>query len=346
MQTIPEKHIKHVYDNRWATNDEERWCELPKLVALSRLGHFDTQQKLIDILKTINVAEQGDLLNLEQEIALLTLVEMARQGNLSLQAILTVFKIIKADDRGLEGNPSLIEWIGNIAPYKELPDEVKKFLFKELYRSPEEFDTLIAFKILARNTMHLSDNEKQRILLRVPWLRNTFNGVHTFAEGLGYLGCAGISTPNDITYLDEKIKPDITFSTEPNKLGVIQANDFETGIALGRIAQNSKLPKEVYERLFLFATNRLNIPNIEQVYKGLAQEKASIKAIIKRLAAASTTKARHVEIKIAIAQIGRQQVVVEQLRHYFNQETEPEKKIALGTILLDIEKQTEDRGCY
>jgi len=338
LQTIPEKHIKAVYD--WSTNDE-RWCDLPKLVALSR--HSDTQQKLIDILKTINVAEQGDLLYLEQEIALLTLVEMARQGNLSLPAILTVFQIIEADDRGLEGNPGLIEWIGNIAPYKELPDEVKKFLFEELYRSPEEFDffPLIAFKILARNTMHLSHNEKQRILLRVPWLKNTFNGVHILAEGLGYLGCAGISTPNDITYLDEKIKPDITFSTEEDKLGamVIQANDFETGVALGRIAQNSKLPKEVYERLFLFATNRLNIPDIEQVYKGLAQGKAL--TIRKRLAAASSTKVRHVEIKIAIAQ-GRQQAV-EQLR---DEETEPENKIALGIILLEIEKQTEDRGCY
>jgi energy-coupling factor transporter ATP-binding protein EcfA2 len=334
LQTIP--HIKAVYD--WSTNDE-RWCDLPKLVA----RHSDTQQKLIDILKTINVAEQGDLLYLEQEIALLTLVEIARQGNLSLPAILTVFQIIEADDRGLEGNPSLIEWIGNIAPYKELPEKVKKFLFKELYRSPEEFEffPLIAFKILARNTMHLSHDEKQRILLRVPWLKKTFNGVHTLAEGLGYLGCAGLSTPNDITYLDEKIKPDITFSTEEDKLGamVIQANDFETGVALGRIAQNSKLPKEVYERLYLFATNRLNIPDIEQVYKGLAQGK--VLTIRKRLAAASSTKARHVEIKIAIAQ-GRQQIV-EQLR---DEETEPENKIALGIILLEIEKQTEDRGCY
>ncbi|MEK8016243.1 MAG: hypothetical protein VSS75_005190 [Candidatus Parabeggiatoa sp.] len=367
LQAVQQKQKKALDEKWWSVNDEG-WCDLSKLAVLSQLGNSDTQaivqQQLIEVINTLNVTERGDLLSLGQKMTLLILEEMAGEGNLSSQAIMTVFKIIEADERRLDGNPGLIEWINNIAAYQELPEEVKKYLFEELYRPPEEYDfyPLTAFKILARNAMHLSHNEKERLLLRLPWLIKTFKGMHTLTESLGYLGCVGLSRPSDITYLDEQMKPDIRVSLFNGRaLGtVIEVTDFEIGVALGRIAQHSKLPQKVYDRLLSFAINRFNnnITHIEQLYKGLAvqrsysQEKALIKAIRKRLIAASTkTLARHVEIKIAIAQImsltdRRRQEVVEQLRHDFEHETEPENKMALATILIETEKRIADRGCY
>lgn len=366
LQSVQQKQQKKMDEKLWATNGKG-WCTFPKWAVLGQLGtpniQADMQQNLIDVLNTFNIEEQGDLLNLEQQITLFILEDLAQQGHLSSQAIITVFQMIEADDRKLDGTPDLIEWIGNIAPYQALPDNVRTFLLEELYRPLEEFDfyPLTAAHILARNILHLSDKEKQRFLLKLPWLIETFKGQDMLAETLGYLGCAGQSTPEYITYLNEKIKPDV-IPTIPNEtpLGTqfIISSDFETGVALGQIAQKSKLPKAIYERLFSFATNRPNIPNIEQVHKGLAvqrsfsPEKSLIKTIRKRIAAASTNRrVRHVEINIAIYQImnlkkSLRQPAIKELRHYFDKETEPENKIALGQILIEVEKQRKDSGCY
>jgi hypothetical protein len=201
---------------------------------------------------------------------------------------------------------------------------------------------------LSRTAAYLDAGKKLRLSA---WYEEHFAEYRTqsvFAEGAGYLAAVVSLTPAPASFLPERLVPEIHVSErDRTRRGtlMIRSTDFYAGLGLGVLAQTHKLPGEVVDKLHRFAAARRNLGDLHDVYEGLAAQRSVIAdelpaSVASNLAATRSNRIkRQVEIEIAIAQIVHQQTenrkrVIDTLRQKWNEESEPELKIALGQVIV------------
>ena len=329
------------------------WCEPGFAIVRLFLGKEEESRDAAKVLAS-NVGASADTINdpiaeARSEAALAGLQVLARSREIPAETIDAVVRIVEPHEQGLDGEPGVSEWLRSIAPQQIFPSRDIEWLFSQLNQNAENFSPLTAFNILSRNAVHL-DTEKQQVL--AAWYTDHFAEHRTqsvFAEAAGYLGAVIPLTPAPISFLSERLVPEIYVSgrgrTRRGTL-IIRSTDFDAGVGLGVIGQAKPLPVDVVDRLYRFAAARANLGDLHEVYEGLARQRsvaaedlaASVMANL-RASRGSNVK-RQLEIAIAIPQILHQKAenrdhVLDALRQKWGEESEPDLRMAVAQVIVE-----------
>jgi Caspase domain len=345
--TIIAEHAPHF----WTM--ENKWCRLPTLLALGLLGDSDTRQraeaKLVDTVLTYDGERQGDILNRDQSTALNELRILAMRRALVPDTLHRISALITEAKNGRRPL-AVVEWLGSVATTQALPNDVIMLMELNLKQGGPTRDSvtqLEAFRVLARASQLLSDEKVAELR---GWASANINASHNpdeLAEGLGYLG-ARISIPDDwLLALANQIKPDVYFSsaqTTARGTRIIRVSDEAAGIALGRVAQSRGLDEKLRDLLVRFALARRDIPERDEVLKGLAAtlpyKDLDIVYWIHRqlLRTRSDSERRQLEVDVGVQllfmePITKRDELLKGLRERWKSEPEPEIRLALAELI-------------
>lgn len=338
------------------------WCE-PAMAALAmastddgRVG--DTVQRLIALVDP-SKSEMGDLLSFEQLAALGALELASRRGRLPDNAVRSIFEFLQDDGRGVEGHPGLVDWLRRVSSLQAFPPDLIKALQSDVERGHSEISLVQvrSFELLARNARYGQPSDREFLRLQTPRLIEENTGTSELANALGYLGCAGISVDSAIGYLGPRVtEQKVVRLNRQQVLGfdvIAAGDDFEDGLALGRIAQTASAASPLFARIEEFAVNRYGAIDQAPIVRALAVRAAekrtldqAVREISRSLDGSRTSVRRHqlavavgIETLLLLPSTQRSNAV-EAVRSAWLAEAEPDLKVSWASILLQMEKRS------
>jgi hypothetical protein len=340
----------------------ESWCEPGFAVAKMFLGGSEDSRHaaitLAGYVSPIAAAVNDRIVQARSEAALGALQVLAKTAEIPVEAVSTIMDIVEKNDRGLDGEPVISEWLRSVASRQSFSPHDTEWLFSQLNQSAENFNfsPLTAFDILSRTVAHL--DSRQRKLL-AGWYSEHFADYRTqsvFAEATGYLGAVVPISPDPISFLSDRLVPEIHISgRNRTRRGtqIVRSTDFEAGLGLGVLGKAQKLPADVVEKLYLFAMARGNLGELSAVYEGLAAQRSVTvedlsSAVVSNLATTRSSRMRReTEIEIAIAQIVHREPkdrerVIGALERKWREEFEPDLRIALAQVIVRSKLRASD----
>jgi len=280
-----------------------------------------------------------------QMAAIAALTTLVNRVRLQYQ---TVEEIVAAFDRSGEGlgldapfNRLLLDTAAN----QPLPSHFRIRLFNILGRKvdAEDFETIVAFRLLARNANHLTAAE--RGTLRA-WLNRNGEANRTSSllhEGLGYLALVMPLRAEEVDWLVARLSPYSWFT--PETVGyrgemIISASDEKAAVALGRVNQRQSLDREVIDRLLTIAAHRTDLKERTALLRGLgySQERFD-RQVLETLSNQKTSAVmRRLYINIAIEQL--RLMPTDECAHiltclflHWQRSRAPDLRLALGEII-------------
>jgi len=346
------------------------WCRAAMGLVLAHLGSLAdqaaNQASLLDAVATIDYVRQGHSVTVTQRLALRALEALAANGELSSASVSTVFRhVAKTGPRGVGVTLALVEWIWQIAPHVALPDDVRAYLFGRFAVLPEPDDVLphrvsldsmsppAAFRALAANVRFLTASERTDLLARLPTLHRRYPDSPELADGIGYLGAAGVADREAIGYVERMARA-----------GEGRARGFDpvssrahAAVAIGRIAQQRRLEPALTEWLLQYAVREPEIPNVREIVRGLAHQRspgregAQTAADIRESIAGAGCCAhrRRVVVEIAVEHVLQlpsiqRDATLAGLRDRWAVEREPDVRMGIGQVTLKTVGAIAERG--
>jgi hypothetical protein len=332
------------------------WCSPHALFAASIVGRdqasLAAESSLRAVFETYDRAKQGDVANAEQLIAVHGLARLARRRPLdpaTLQAVLTMLSHDKSDVTAVT---PVMQLLTEIAPYQKLPSDLITLLWSNLRPEggPGDFAPLISTNLLARNLRFLTPD--QRTTFR-QWLATegpTNATMSNFHEALGFVALVEPLTEDQLHLLQRQLSSISRFppqATNYRGQTVITASGDKAAIALGRVAQSSKLSTDITDRLANFAAARTELVGREDIIQGLAKQWLPdlpnlIDTIRSRLFASRTDVTRRsLEIEVAAAatmklSASERATVLKGLTAAWRKEVEPTQRIALAKLIGSV----------
>jgi hypothetical protein len=332
----------------------DAWCAPTASVVLSCMGEFADQTNNIShleaALQKIEPAEQ----ELHQIYPFWSISNLADNRLINSDLAKKIFEIVrKATGEFQSFGDDQRVFLAKVSFSTELPKEERIFLIGLLRRNEEEgdFTSQNAFLILAANYRFLNGAEKSELQSWFKQHAQQLKKLSYDTQAFAYLGINGFDAQEIASLLDERLLPELRiFSSSENQrpgfLNIV-SDDGQHAAALGQLAQYAKLPNNIRDRLYLYVVNRPDFPQSRDVFKGLAaQQPASAdpdnlpRSISKSLSYYSKDYYhKRVELELAIERLlqvplrDRTQIV-NLLVDLWRQESEPNMKMSLGTVIL------------
>jgi len=264
------------------------WCSVAEnfIAVLSMEEHVSRSGEtfLLQLVNTYDPEIHGDLLNPDAQTGLALLSILARHTFLDYETVDSVSSILRTDSRGLGGTPAIGEWLTEIAATTPLPPVTLQFLIDTLtepFNDPD-YSLFLAFRILARNAVHLSNAQRQLLL---EWTRANFHRFSRYEpvlDGVAHLSpyLTREEAHDHVSVMASRTDPSL--GVDPSATSwrgemMIWSGGLTNWRSISRIAQHVDLPPTVSDGLLIFAAAAQEANAQHLALRGLANQQPAIR---------------------------------------------------------------------
>ncbi len=334
------------------------WCEgVPAVLVRSVIGNADSrasaEASLISALPSSSITNNGEnypKYEMAAIAALTSLVTLRPLQESTIKGIVNSF-VKSGELLGLDTplNRLLLETSAN----QPLPQNYRAKLFKLLScnTGTDNFEAVEAFRLLARNSSHLSSIELSALKTWLSCQGESYRTDSTLHEGLGYLAQATPLKPEEIGWLVNQLSP-YSFLTPQTVsyrgVNIIGASDGAVAIALARINRQQPLAQEVIERLRTIAANRHDLHKRKVMLRGLGFKNERFEqSVFEGLSAQKHSAVmRRLYIDVAVEQLHMMPLeerlcIISKLFLRWQRTRAPEIRLAFGEIIGRVMMETQ-----
>jgi hypothetical protein len=329
------------------------WCGVHAALALALLG-ADADRALAEqflrdkVLMALKITDDSDLEDITAQAALAIL---SRNAPLEAKTLEAALQLVQSQG-ALQNHAIGYEILDVAAANQLLPVAITNWLFTQLDGPPGEWEPsqLAAVRLLSRNAKFQPNETRGRLR---KWLAENAEWIgymHEVHDALGHFAYAFPLEHRNIMHLEGLLSPDSLLpplSRNYRNQIVIHTSSDSAAVALGRIAQTIFLPKEVVSRLASIAIARPDIPERDEIVKGLGhqwyrEEHANTDEIAERLVFARSNAAfRALEVEVGCTRlmqepVAKQEVAKGKLMEIWIIESSPEIRGSLGRLLAGM----------
>jgi hypothetical protein len=330
------------------------WCSTTASVVLSYMGGLTDQTSNIHHLEGALQRIGPASYETNEIYPLWSIFKLADANLINADFAKKIFEAARRSTKEFQSvTDSWRQCLAKVSFSTNLPEEERALLFQLLHNNVEEFDftPLEAFLLLAANYRFLDDTEKSELKSWLEQHAQKLKGLSFAAEAYAYLGISGLDVQKMASLLDERLLPELRIysnseNLKPGFLNIV-SDDSQHAAALGQLAQHAKLPDRITDRLYLYAVNRPDFAQSNEIFKGLAAQR-SLTGNLENLTRSVSSSIsyfskdyyrKRVEVEIGIEQFLRvpfseRSKIFNQVKELWKNEGEPEVKIGLADIFL------------